>query len=1072
MSYYKRFDAKKYWANKPYCSICGERKVKTGNICYKCQKEGGYPSKSVDNPQTSPLDEDELLKVFTTEDIDRNPAESKIKSISGYLKDCALATLRSYKLIDITDSKDVDFLPLDKIIFSEIDEQGILLSNEKAFNLAYKAAARPKELDLLLGTLFITGRKTKKNGKKDKFLAPLVYIKMEAERTKEGVHFTVSDDSVELNQALLSKLVDSMEEDELEVRLQDIYGSLITWPFSKIEVKEFVKLTRNAFPNAFHFSEDEFAIYSNLNDIELSEEIRVFFSNALILAPKKEAEGTVVNELLKLSTNLLNQTAVDTLYGSELSVIEEESTGQTNYQPELEEAWTNLNPLDLSETKQEILHSVRKNNLTVITGPPGTGKSYTIMGIILDHLLAGKRVLFVSKMDKAVDVVVNNLEEKIGPYSVARSGNRKAQKALAKKIEKLTGSKTSSPVKKVTQNEVDAIKADYKAIEYKLHNLKKDFERVVSQEKNWGGLDLELKKINAKLKNLSFASNQELDVEDAKKLKNKVKRSNALVKNEGFFLKTWWGKQSLTRIKNQLGISETAAIEEVLTSIDSIHIQTLMKEIEKELAKFERANQIWSKISTLQKAVHQKAQKLVNLILLGNLYVILNHHKKRLQLRNLRSALLTANLPKKQELLSKVDAETLITAFPFWASTTNHLSQILPLEPGLFDLVIFDEASQCDLASALPALYRANRAVVVGDPQQLRHVVIMSKQIEQAAMVNNDMATEEKLLYKFTERSLFDVAMDKVEQGSSFMLNEHFRSDPRIISFSSEHFYDGKLRIMTSHPVKQISQKAIEIRYVDGRRNKNSTENPSEINAIFTELRNIINNDNLNDNPTSIGILCPFRDQVNAIISQLPKYISLEEMEKHEIVVGTAHSLQGDEKDIVLLSLSIDPNYHHGSLRFLEKPNVFNVAITRAKEKLIVFSSVRISDLPHGLLKDFLVYAEKSIEDVIPEDVYDSKFEREVADALRNAGLQVWPQFEAAGFKIDLVVGNDDRYIAVECDGPSHFDAEERIPYKDSWRQGILERAGWEFVRIPYRDWNNDKQACIETVMESIEDNS
>src|SRR5690606_12416031 len=134
--------------------------------------------------------------------------------------------------------------------------------------------------------------------------------------------------------------------------------------------------------------------------------------------------------------------------------------------PAIDESWTDLNPLDLSERKLEIINSVRRNNLTVITGPPGTGKSYTIMAIILDHLLAGKRVLFVSKMDKAVDVVVENLEKKIGPFSVARSGNRKAQRKLAEKIEKLTG--PNSPVRKVTQAEVENIRNEYDDVEEKM----------------------------------------------------------------------------------------------------------------------------------------------------------------------------------------------------------------------------------------------------------------------------------------------------------------------------------------------------------------------------------------------------------------------------------------------------------------------------------------------------------------------------------------------------------------------------------------------------------------------------
>ena len=220
----------------------------------------------------------------------------------------------------------------------------------------------------------------------------------------------------------------------------------------------------------------------------------------------------------------------------------------------------------------------------------------------------------------------------------------------------------------------------------------------------------------------------------------------------------------------------------------------------------------------------------------------------------------------------------------------------------------------------------------------------------------------------------------------------------------------------------------------------------------------------LSDKPTTIGILSPFRDQVNAITRELPNHVSLTEVERHNIVIGTAHSLQGDEKDIVILSLSLDPKFHHGTLRFLETPNVFNVSITRAKKKLMVVSSVTIKDLPNGILKEFLLYANRATTDVIPRNVFESRFEEQVAQALEREDFMVWPQYEAAGFSIDLVVGDGKNWIAVECDGPTHFDMKQGQNFNDVWRQGILERAGWKFVRISYRDWERDSMACIDKV--------
>lgn len=130
----------------------------------------------------------------------------------------------------------------------------------------------------------------------------------------------------------------------------------------------------------------------------------------------------------------------------------------------------------------------------------------------------------------------------------------------------------------------------------------------------------------------------------------------------------------------------------------------------------------------------------------------------------------------------------------------------------------------------------------------------------------------------------------------------------------------------------------------------------------------------------------------------------------------------------------------------------------------MALSSVEISDLPNGLLKDFLLHAEHSVDKTLSIDNYDSPFEQEVAKALVASGFSVWPQYESAGFRIDLVVGDGNNFIAVECDGPTHYDLEERVSYKDIWRQKILERAGWTFVRIPSRQWYQNPELCLQKI--------
>jgi len=105
----------------------------------------------------------------------------------------------------------------------------------------------------------------------------------------------------------------------------------------------------------------------------------------------------------------------------------------------------------------------------------------------------------------------------------------------------------------------------------------------------------------------------------------------------------------------------------------------------------------------------------------------------------------------------------------------------------------------------------------------------------------------------------------------------------------------------------------------------------------------------------------------------------------------------------------------------------------------------------------------------IPKVIFDSQFEKQVAQALEREGMKVWPQFEAAGFSIDLVVGDGKNWIAVECDGPAHFDMEKHQNFYDVWRQGILERAGWRFIRISSREWEHDSDAQIEKIHQFLQ---
>ena len=254
----------------------------------------------------------------------------------------------------------------------------------------------------------------------------------------------------------------------------------------------------------------------------------------------------------------------------------------------------------------------------------------------------------------------------------------------------------------------------------------------------------------------------------------------------------------------------------------------------------------------------------------------------------------------------------------------------------------------------------------------------------------------------------------------------------------------------------------------EGHVDSDATRNLPEVEALVKTLHEIILEDEKNnpDHPVSIGIISPFRAQVEQLKISVSRVISDYMMKKHQIEIGTAHTFQGDERDIMLISWAYADNSFPQSLVFLQKPNLFNVAITRARYQTINFISKNPRELPEGILRSYFGFIEEYENryslinsDEFDENIYKNSFEKEVAQAFRELGHEVLCGSEIAGLSVDLLV--DDKFI-VECDG-----VEDSIPTKISnmKKQTILERTGLKVNRISYREWQYSPKACIDRIL-------
>ena len=404
-------------------------------------------------------------------------------------------------------------------------------------------------------------------------------------------------------------------------------------------------------------------------------------------------------------------------------------------------------------------------------------------------------------------------------------------------------------------------------------------------------------------------------------------------------------------------------------------------------------------------------------------------------------------------------------AFPCWCVTTYAVSGSLPLKPGMFDVAIIDEASQCDIASCFPIMYRAKRTVVVGDDKQLPHLSFLEKAKEQSFLSQYGIPDKYQLMWRFRTNSMFDLA--DYYSMNSVMLDEHFRSLPPIINFSNKEFYNDRIRVMRK---ETSSENAIDIIKVpEGKVDSDATRNLPEIEALVKTLHEIVLNDEKNnpEKPVTIGIISPFRAQVEQLKISVPKVLSDYMIKKHQIEIGTAHTFQGDERDIILMSWAFANNSYPQSITFLQKPNLFNVAITRAKNKCINFVSHDLDTMPDGHFRHYVSYLnnykerKKLIQDAgIDENNYKNALEKEVADEIRKLDHKVNAGVEIAGLSADLVV--DEKFV-IEIDGME--DSKKLHHMTNMKKQAILERCGYKVKRITYREWQYSPKACLDRVL-------
>ena len=446
----------------------------------------------------------------------------------------------------------------------------------------------------------------------------------------------------------------------------------------------------------------------------------------------------------------------------------------------------------------------------------------------------------------------------------------------------------------------------------------------------------------------------------------------------------------------------------------------------------------------------------------------------------------------------------LVDILPVWLASPEMVSSIFPLTEGLFDLVIFDEASQLTVESSMPSVYRGNQIIIAGDEKQLP-----PSNLFRAGYADEE--DEEETKFDTDESvSLLNLAKRRFPEK---ILQWHYRSKyEELINFSNHAFYNGYVQIAPNvTPFREPP--GIEWRRVEGRWLNQSNEVEAE--EVVSQLKRI-----LQQQPgKTVGVITFNSKQQSKVQDVIDKVVTEDEAFRtlyselmardldERLFVKNIENVQGDERDIIVFSIGYAKNeegkvYNRfGSLNQKGGENRLNVAVTRAKEGIIVVSSIEpvelnvanTSERGPKLLKSYLKYARavsggeieginaviQEINETVNTHVvqqelhFDSPFEEQVYQQLRNIGYEVTTQVGMSGYRIDMAVvhpNDSSKFIlGVECDG-AMYHSSPSARERDVYRQRYLESRGWTIERIWSRNWWKNPINEIERIDHRIKE--
>ena len=411
---------------------------------------------------------------------------------------------------------------------------------------------------------------------------------------------------------------------------------------------------------------------------------------------------------------------------------------------------------------------------------------------------------------------------------------------------------------------------------------------------------------------------------------------------------------------------------------------------------------------------------------------------------------------------------------PAWIMPLNKVFDTLNPVENKFDIVIIDEASQSDISSLI-LLYMAKKIIFVGDDKQVSpsdvgvnidKINMFRRKYIKGKVANDDLYGIRASLYSIVSTTFQPIS-----------LREHFRSVPEIIGYSNKTSYDNQILPLRDSNSSILKPAIIDYK-VNGKRDEKSKINRVEAETIVSLIEACLAMKEYKN--STFGVISLLGDEQAELIQDLiVKRISATEIENHKILCGNSASFQGDERDIMFISL-VDSSEENKSLRLVGEGvegairKRYNVAISRAKDQLWIVHSIDKNALKEGdLRKELFDYIdslkENNFEKTSIENTTISDFENEVARHLSEKNYTIKQKWRVGSYDIDMVAIYDDKKIAIECDGKTLNHTEEEV-IANLEEQEILERCGWEFIRVRASEYFRNPEKAIKDLIIQLDD--